>query len=328
MLLRKTKPLLVFCEIKDEHKIEPLSLEILGLALELANTLKCPVHTAVDKKGFEHLKSFPLTQVFTSSLPSNRYCPDRYVSFLEQACKISQPTAILLPHSALGQDIAPRLASRLKAGLLTDVVELKVEKKSLIATKPIQGGVAFADYSFSQTPAIMTIRARVGKIPEKKASIKKIQVMEISPQTIQQEWEIIEQVAEKTDEVKLEDAEFIISGGRGIGGAEGFELLKELARLLNAGIGASRPACDAGWVPSSCQVGITGKIVRPQVYIAVGISGSSQHLVGMSDAETIIAINKDPEAYIFKVADYGIIGDYQKVIPAMIEAIKKFKGKK
>jgi len=328
MHLGKTKPLLVFCETKDEHKIEHFSLEILGLALELANTLKCSVHTAIDKKGFEYLKSFPVEQVFIFSLPTNRYCPDRYVSFLEQACKISQPTAILLPHSALGQDIAPRLASRLKAGLLTDVVDIKVEKKNLIATKPIQGGVALADYSLSQTPAVMTIRPKVGKVPEKKAPSKKIQVMEISPQAVQQEWEIIEQVVEKADEVKLEDAEFVISGGRGIGGPEGFKLLKELAKLLNAGIGASRPACDAGWVPSSCQVGITGKIVRPQVYFAIGISGSSQHLAGMSDADTIIAINKDPETYIFKVADYGVIGDYKKVIPSMIEAIKKFKGKK
>ena len=130
----------------------------------------------------------------------------------------------------------------------------------------------------------------------------------------------------ESTEIKLEEAEVVISGGRGMGGPEGFEILKELATELGAAVGASRPPCDAGWVPSSYQVGITGKVISPPVYMAVGISGAAQHLSGMGDSKKIIAINKDEEAEIFKVADYGAVGDYKEVIPAFLEVIKSKKG--
>ncbi len=222
-------------------------------------------------------------------------------------------------------DLGPRLAFALKAGLTTDAVALEMKAGALACTKPIYGGNAMAVYVSKGTPALATVRPGAGDpaAPDASRSGETVSVEVEAPSA---RLSLGEKVLEEGEDIRLEEAKVIVSGGRGLGGAEGFEQLRELARLLGGAVGASRPPVDAGWWPSTQQVGITGKIVSPEVYVAVAISGSSQHLSGMSDSRVIVAINKDPEAYIFKVSDYGVVGEWQQVLPGLSSRIKEIVG--
>jgi electron transfer flavoprotein alpha subunit len=194
----------------------------------------------------------------------------------------------------------------------------------LQCTKPVYGGNARAIFTSESIPQMATLRVKAGE-PLARDDSKKVEVVNIDAglDASAIRTEVLDTVLEEVEGIKLEDASVVISGGRGIGGPEGFQDLEELAKLLKAAVGASRPPCDNGWVPDTIQVGLTGKIVSPDVYIAVAISGSSQHLAGCSGSKNIIAINRDAEANIFKEATYGVVGDWKKVIPAFRDKLKE-----
>lgn len=315
---------LVVCESCAPGKIQPISLETLGLGKELAQHRGGELIVASTADIAEEAAACGANRIYTARPPAGEgYRPEWYVSFVEAACRRCRPAAVIFAHTQLGQDIAPRLSKRLDTSLVTDCVRVDMDDRTIIATKPVQGGIALASYAFDALPAIVTVRRGVGKTSSHSEphtpEIIELDVPLEHPGT----WELLEHVREESAETRLDDAEVVVSGGRGIGGPEGFEMLRQLANALDAALGASRPPCDAGWIASSRQVGITGTTVSPQAYIAVGISGASQHLSGMSDSKKIVAINRDADAHIFNVADYGVVGDYRQVVPPFIDAIRE-----
>ena len=251
---------------------------------------------------------------------------DAYVKAFEQVCRMAGPGVVLVGKTPLGQNVGPRAAFRLDAALAQDCVEVaRDETGGVVATRPVYGGSAMAAVAFTgEAPPFIVIRGRVYEPPEpdpaRAAETIRVEV-EVPPSDVRVRR--VESVKQEVEGVRLEDASVVVAGGRGLGGPEPFERLGELADLLGGAVGASRAACDAGWVDHGCQIGLTGKAVAPDLYITVGISGASQHMAGCSGARNIVVINKDAEANIFKEAAYGVVGDWQKVLPAFIEAVRE-----
>ncbi|KIQ94534.1 Electron transfer flavoprotein large subunit [Anoxybacillus thermarum] len=252
------------------------------------------------------------------------YTPDGYAQALQAVVEQEKPEGIVFGHTALGKDLSPKLAAKWQSGLVSDVVAVEETGGNIVFTRPIYSGKAFEKKIVTDGFMFVTVRpnniaplekdeSRAGTIVDVQVDIKDLRT-------------IVRDVVRKTAEgVDLSEAKVIVAGGRGVKSAEGFEPLKELANLLGGAVGASRGACDAGYCDYSLQIGQTGKVVTPDLYIACGISGAIQHLAGMSNSKVIVAINKDPEANIFKVADYGIVGDLFEVVPLLIEEFKKLK---
>ncbi|AND41714.1 MULTISPECIES: electron transfer flavoprotein subunit alpha/FixB family protein [Cytobacillus] len=253
-----------------------------------------------------------------------QYTPDGFSQALMAVIDSESPEGLIFGHTALGKDLAPKIAAKLESGLISDVTSLEEAGGNLVFTRPIYSGKAFEKKIVTDGLLFATIRpnniaplekdeSRSGDIASVAAEIKDLRT-------------IIKEVVRKASEgVDLSEAKVIIAGGRGVKSEEGFEPLKELASVLNGAVGASRGACDADYCDYSLQIGQTGKVVTPDLYIACGISGAIQHLAGMSNSKVIVAINKDPEANIFKVADYGIVGDLFEVVPLLTEEFKKLK---
>lgn len=234
------------------------------------------------------------------------------------------PTGIIMGHTAIGKDLTPKLASKLEIGLISDATDIDSKDGKAVFTRPIYSGKAFEKKIISSGTTFVTIRpnniaalerneSRSGDISSKDIDVSDIRTV------------IKEVIRKATEGVDLAEAKVIIAGGRGVKSEEGFKPLQELADVLGGAVGASRGACDADYCDYSLQIGQTGKVVTPDLYIAVGISGAIQHLAGMSNSKVIVAINKDPEANIFNVADYGIVGDLFEVVPMLIEEIKNMK---
>lgn len=230
-----------------------------------------------------------------------------------------KPDGLIMGHTSLGKDLSPRIAARLGVGLVSDVTAISADG---VLTRPIYAGKAFVNKTINTSFKLITVRpnnipalakdeGRTGEVVEKEVEITDLKT-------------IVKEVVQKTaGTVDLAEARVIVSGGRGVKSAEGFKILYELAEVLGGAVGASRGACDAGYCDYALQIGQTGKVVTPDLYIACGISGAIQHLAGMSNSKVIVAINKDPEAEIFKVADYGIVGDLFEVVPKLTEEFKK-----
>ncbi len=228
--------------------------------------------------------------------------------------------AIFFAGSAMGSDLAPRVAARLGVGGLADVVELSLDGDAFSAKRPVYSGKAFSTVTTAgKRPQVISLRPNVFAAEETggTAEVVALDGLSLSIRAV-----VKELMSAAGGELDVAEADIIVSGGRGIKGPENFALIKELADALGGAVGASRAAVDAGWIEHSHQVGQTGKVVSPSLYIAAGISGAIQHLAGMSSSKVIVAINKDPDAPIFKVADYGVVGDLFDVIPPMVEAIK------
>ena len=254
-----------------------------------------------------------------------QYTTDAYVSVIAQIVKSSDPAILLLGASTQGKDLAARLSARLGAGMAQDCIQFSIEDGRLNAVRPIYAGKAYAKVTYSDNyPHMATARPNVMTINTPDES-RTAQVMEASFMLDDGDikTKIVETIKDKSGKVDLTEADKIISGGRGMKGPEGYGILEELAELIGATVGASRSAVDAGWRPHSDQVGQTGKVVSPNLYIACGISGAIQHLAGMSTSKIIVAINKDPDAPIFQKADYGVVDDLFNVVPAMNVEIKK-----
>jgi electron transfer flavoprotein alpha subunit len=258
------------------------------------------------------------------------YTTEGYTYALEQLVSKYKPATLLIGTSINGRDLAPRLAARLKTGLAADCTgaEINASTGTVTWTRPAYGGNCQAVIESPEArPQLGMIRAGVFKRGEadtaRSAEIIKEDI-KVPAGTIRTT--IIEKIAELAEGVKLEDADVVVAGGRGVGNAENFALLKELADLMGGAVGASRAAVDAGWIPHIAQVGQTGKTVSPKLYIACGISGAIQHLAGMSGSACVVAINRDPDAPIFDVADYGIVGNLKDVVPQLTAAIKKLKA--
>ncbi len=264
---------------------------------------------------FEH----PLLQGFQ---------PDLWVSSLEQACREINPGILLMSHSYMGIELGPRLACRLNTRLTTDCTDLSIDPEDglLLRTKPVSGGNAISVFKCSGEPQLATVRGKVFEPPEAGDGNPEIVDLALQIDESMIKVESLEFVKEET--VALDKADVVVAGGAGLGEPEGFELLEELAGSLGKSfgsvmIGCSRVAVDKGWISTDHQVGLTGTFVSPDIYMAVGISGAIHHLVGMVHAKKIIAVNTDPGCNMFKVADYGVVEDYEEIIPIMIKKLKE-----
>ncbi len=254
------------------------------------------------------------------------YQADLYLAAIETLCRETAPNIILIGRTEEGRELAPRLAFRLGVGLAQDCLEVSVDpdSKRLLANRPVYGGNAVAVVSCEYTPQIAAVRPKVYEPREPDPSRQgEVVSFPVDLEASQAKNRILERVEEESTGVKLEDARVVVSGGRGLGGPEPFEGLEQLAKLLGGALGASRAAVDSGWIPIAYQVGLTGKSITPDLYITVAISGASQHMAGCSGAKVIVAINKDAEANIFKEARYGVVGDWQQVVPAFQEAVRE-----
>ena len=331
--MNEYKDIWVFAE-QREQRLMNVSLEILGEARKLADkkgVKACAVLIGYGVKGLaDELIKYGADVVYVIDNPLlKNYTTEGYAKVIADLANEIKPEVILYGATYIGRDLAPRIASRLHTGLTADCTGLDIDENGLLLQiRPAFGGNLIATIICPERrPQMATVRPgvmkkapkdgkREGEIIEIQANIKEGDIRT----------QIFDIIKEAKSKVNIEEADIIVSGGRGVGGAEGFKLIQQLADALGGVVGASRAAVDAGWISSDHQVGQTGKTVRPKLYVACGISGAIQHIAGMGNAKTIVAINKNPDAPIFKVADYGIVGDLFKVIPALIEEIKRIKN--
>jgi electron transfer flavoprotein alpha subunit len=252
--------------------------------------------------------------------------PQWMLAAAEQAAKQVQPDVILLTHLGTGRDLGPSLAYRLDAGIVTDSTALRVDGGELVVTKPVFGGSAIAEFAISTSPKVVTLRPRAFESAEAPAPCE-AKVEALSVPDAGAAIEVLEEIREQaTTGPRLKDAKVIVSGGRGLGGPENWKFVEELAQVLGAAVGATRAVTDAGWVPPSLQVGLTGSTVAPDLYITIGISGAVQHIAGISGARNVVAINRDGDANIFKYARFGVIGDWKQIVPAFTQRLKELRG--
>ncbi len=330
-----TKDLWVFIETNEDGTPKNVGIELLTPGKEMAAkqggalvaaVIGCGVDAAVNEAA-----THGADKVIVVDGPEYKhYTTDAYVIALNTLIEKYGPTTVLIGATPNGRDLGPRLSCRLKTGLTADCTGLDIDEETgnVAWTRPAFGGNLMATIMCpDHRPQMGTVRPGVFKKCDATDAAAEIIKEDIHVAEDQIRTQCIEIIREMGDEnVDLEGAEIIVSGGRGVGGPEGFAPLKELAEQIGATVGASRAAVDAGWIAHAHQVGQTGKTVGPKLYIACGISGAIQHVAGMSSSDVIVAINKDPDANIFTIADYGIVGDLFEVLPILTEEIKKAKG--
>jgi len=323
----------VFAEQRD-CKIMNIAFELLGEGKKLATALGVELGAVLIGDNVadraQELFAYGADVVYLVEDPAlKNYRTESYTAVFENLIKTYKPEVVLIGATNIGRDLGPRVAGRIHTGLTADCTELSIdpETRLLMQTRPAFGGNIMATILCPNTrPQMATVRPGVMKKATPSADCTgKVVRVNYDPAT-QVRTMVKEIVREASRVVNLEEAQVIVSGGRGLGNAEGFKLLQQLADELGGVLGASRGAVDAGWIPNNHQVGQTGKTVHPKLYIACGISGAIQHVAGMQNSACIVAINKNPNAPIFKVADYGIVGDLYQVVPILIEAIKELKA--
>jgi electron transfer flavoprotein alpha subunit len=310
---------LVIAEQRD-GVLKKVAFEMLGVGADLAAALGGSVEAALLGADLGNLPDvlaqYGATKVYVADDPALvTYSSEGYTGTLAVFVGKADPAIILVGATAMGKDLAPRLAARLGVGLASDCTALEIDDGRLLATRPIFAGKALARVKLNGDPQMATLRPNVLAAPEPDAA--KTANAEPVAATGDVRAKVVEIVGAGEGEIDVAEADIIVSGGRGVGGPEGFAPVRSLAKTLKAAVGASRAAVDAGWIEHSHQVGQTGKTVTPNLYIACGISGAIQHLAGMKTSKVIVAVNKDPEAPIFKVANYGIVGDLFDVVPQL-----------
>jgi len=243
----------------------------------------------------------------------------------EAIIRASTPSVVLFPHNLQTREWVPQLAARLDTGLVLDCTRLLIENGQLVVIKPVYGGNVLGEFVIHGSPRLATVRGGIHEavVEEKCNTINKLDVIPAAQAAIRL---LGESAASATGGPRLKDAKAIVSGGRGVGGPENWHYIETAAAALDAAVGCSRPVADSGWVPSSHQVGLSGTSVKPDLYVAVGISGAIQHLAGISAARTVIAINTAADADIFTRANYGVVGDYREVLPAFVERVKQLRS--
>lgn len=313
-----------------DGELRKVTLELLGQGREIADRWGEDLHVVLLGEGVSHLAEvlgkYGADQVHLADHSSlANYNNQVYGDLIGKLLAGQSPRVCLLGHTAFGKDLAPRLAEKLGCGLASDCIQMEIEDDNLVLTRPIYAGKAFSKVRCVNSSTIMvTLRPNVfAKSEGTKPGLGKSNNIEVDLAEQHLRTVVRELIKKVSGRVELTEADIIVSGGRGMKGPENFKILEELADVLGAAVGASRAAVDAGWREHQFQVGQTGKTVSPTLYIACGISGAIQHLAGMSSSKYIVAINKDPEANIFKVADYGIVGDLFKVVPLLTEEFKK-----
>ncbi len=320
------RKILVVAELK-EGSIHPVTLELLGKGRDMVEHTGGEVCSVVfgcnvDKTKASELIQYGADKVFLfndrmfSGLNTMVYAHN-----LVRLCKEEKPDIILLGATCFGRSLGPRVAAALKTGLTADCIDLRIDENGeLIQIRPAFVGNILAHIRTRTKPVMSTVRYKVMRARDKDEDRSGLIVEKMAEAPPYGSIRLVGGAMPK--KLNIADAEIIVSGGRGLGSPEGFRLLEELAGLLGGVVGSSRPPVDDGWIRKEHQVGYSGSVVKPRLYVACGISGSPQHLFGMKDAETIVAINSDPSAPIFRVADYGIVGDLYQVIPLMIKEIK------
>jgi len=312
---------LVFLETKDS-RIKKVSREALSVARKLAAAAGGDVLAfSADRTVAEEAGRFGAKKVYVANV--GPYMPDTYAAAMKQVVETAQPSIVLLGGSANGRDLAPRLAARINAGVASDVDSLEWKDGKLRARRPVYSGKAFATVDVSGAPAMATTRPNA--FPAEESGGGAAEVVEISV-SADPKAKLLETKAPEAGELSIAEADIIVSGGRGLKEAANFSLIRDLAHALGGAVGASRATVDAGWIDHQHQVGQTGRVVSPNLYIAAGVSGAIQHLAGMSSSKHIVAINKDPEAPIFRVADLGVVGDLFQIVPALTEEVKRAKA--
>ena len=316
----------------NEGKLQASTSELLVAGRKLAEALGEEVAVAIPGSGLNGVADSAIAQgadkvylVEDPLLAGTQI--DAQLAASEHVCRQVEPSVVLISRTQSGRDIGPRLAFRLGVGVAQDCVDVGIDSgtKRVEATRAVYGGNALSKVTFPENnPHGAVIRGKVFEhtSPDSARGGEVVTVQpNLDPSVIKAR--LVESVQSESEGVRLEDATVVISGGRGLGGPEPFESLEELAKLLGGAVGASRAACDAGWLDHSYQVGLTGKTITPDLYITVGISGASQHMAGCSGAKQLVAINKDAEANIFKEASFGVVGDWSAVLPAFIETVRE-----
>lgn len=319
---------LVFVE-QRENKLKKSSFEALTTARKLAGSASevaaLIVGGSVDTLASE-LKGYGADTVYSvSGNAFHHYNVLNYAAALEQAIKTFAPKLVLGMATPMGRDLFPRLAARFDSGMATDLIDIKSESGSISGVKPMYAGKCFAELQLQNAELqFATLRPNVFKGESTGEGAAQLSKLDVSP--VSGKMDTLEIRKGKSEKADLTEASVIVSGGRALGSADAFSIMHDLADSLGATVGASRAAVDAGFAPHDMQVGQTGKTVNPNLYIAAGISGSIQHMAGMRTSKVIVAINTDPEAPIFKIANYGIVGDLFKVVPALSKKIKEVRG--
>jgi electron transfer flavoprotein alpha subunit len=321
---------LLIAEASGEQ-LAATTAELVGEGIRLAADLGGPVTVLLAGKNVQalatNLGALGIEKVLLAdSQAPTPPSPQWMLSAAVAAAKQTNPAVILLTHGGGARDLGPSLAYRLDTGIVTDATALRAEGGELIITKPVFGGSAISEFTISTSPAVATLRPRAFEASEaptaREAQIEALTVPEPDGAI-----EVLEEIREQASTgPRLKDAKVIVSGGRGLGGPENWKYVEELAQVLGAAVGATRAVTDAGWVPPSLQVGLTGATVAPDLYITVGISGAVQHIAGISGARNVVAINRDGDANIFKYARYGVVGDWKLILPAFTQRLKELRG--
>jgi electron transfer flavoprotein alpha subunit len=306
-----------------------------GKGGELARALRCPLEVAVLGNAVPdaaaQLEGFPVDAVHVvQDAALGEYRDGPYAGALAHLVMQRRPEVVLAGATAQGRSLMPRVAILCRTGLTADCTGLEIDPQTrlLLQTRPAFGGNLMATIlTRRHRPQMATVRPKVMSAPVREGAARPIvRRWTVPEELLLSPVEVVSKTGSERESVNIADADALVAGGRGIGGAEGFELLRELAEALGAELAASRAVVDAGWMPYERQVGQTGKTVQPALYVAVGISGSVQHRAGMQSSGTIVAVNSDPAAPIFQAADYGIVGDYRQVVPELIASIRRVKA--
>jgi electron transfer flavoprotein alpha subunit len=321
---------LLVAEVSGEQ-LAPTTAELVGEGLRLSTHVGGPVTVLLAGKNVQALPAslgqLGVEKVLVADSQSPTPPSPQWVLLAaDQAARQVQPEVILLTHAGGSRDLGPSLAYRLGTGIVTDSTALRVDGGELVITKPVFGGSAIAEFTISTRPRVVTLRPRAFEADEAPPA-RKAQVEAVNVSAADGAIEVLEEIREQaTTGPRLKDAKVIVSGGRGLGGPENWKYIEELAQVLGGAVGATRAVTDAGWVPPSLQVGLTGATVAPDLYITIGISGAVQHIAGISGARNVVAINRDADANIFKYARYGVVGDWKQIVPAFTQRLKELRG--
>ena len=328
--LSEYKGVFVFAQQKNDAPME-VSYELLGIGRKLADDLNCELSSVLIgdniKEGAEKLIAYGSDKVYAVSDPLlKEYNDEYYANIFTDIINEHKPEIVLMGATAYGRSLAPKVATRLKTGLTADCTQLEIdpEKKILLQTRPAFGGNLMATIICpDHRPQMASVRPKVMKANEPDYERKGEILWPKHKLSEEVKVKVKDVVTDLCELVNISDADVIVAGGRGLGDPKNFKIIEDLAKVLNGAVGATRAAVDAGWIQYSHQVGQTGKTVGPKIYIACGISGAVQHIAGMSSSDVIIAINKNPDAPIFKIATYGIVGDLFEIVPLLTEEFKK-----